>query len=225
MEFAGEDGSVRPSQGAGAGASPGGTARPGGSGGGAAVAAACPVCGTAKSGRFCEVDGYDFATGRQAERPESFTEDYGGHPQPRPKVWTAVVTADRAYYDAVVAQSGTEGQGIAFPPYCPDRRLPLTADRVQIGRRSVSRGIHPEIDLSVPPEDPGVSRLHAVLLAQPDGSWTLVDLGSANGTTLNDDRDPIPVNVPVPVKDGDRVHVGAWTTITLTGPDTLRSAE
>jgi pSer/pThr/pTyr-binding forkhead associated (FHA) protein len=101
----------------------------------------------------------------------------------------------------------------------------MTADRVQIGRRSVSRGIDPEIDLSVPPEDPGVSRLHAVLLAQPDGSWTLVDVGSANGTTLNDDLDPIPVNVPVPVKDGDRVHVGAWTTITLKSPDTLRSPE
>ncbi|MEV4257006.1 FHA domain-containing protein [Spirillospora sp. NPDC049652] len=221
LEFVREDGTER-SSGSGAGARDGAASRPGA---GTAVAVVCPVCGAGKSGRFCEVDGYDFDTGRQAERPAVFSEEFDAGPRPAPGYWTAVVVADRAYHDAVVAQSGSEGRSIAFPPYCPERRLPMTADRVQIGRRSVSRGIDPEIDLSVPPEDPGVSRLHAVLLAQPDGSWTLVDLGSANGTTLNDDLDPIPVNVPVPVKDGDRVHVGAWTTITLKSPDTLRSPE
>jgi pSer/pThr/pTyr-binding forkhead associated (FHA) protein len=73
----------------------------------------------------------------------------------------------------------------------------------------------PEIDLSAPPEDPGVSHLHAVLLAQPDGTWNLVDPGSTNGTTVNGGTEPIPVNAPLPMADGDRIHVGAWTTITL----------
>ncbi len=73
----------------------------------------------------------------------------------------------------------------------------------------------PEIDLGAPPEDPGVSHLHAVLLAQPDGTWNLVDPGSTNGTTVNGGSEPIPVNVPKPMADGDRIHVGAWTTITL----------
>lgn len=179
----------------------------------------CPECKTKRSGRFCELDGYDFATGRQAERPEAFTPIDQGPLPPGPKVWTAVVSADRAYFDAVLAQGGPAAPEIAFPPYCPDRRVPMAGQSVRIGRRSASRGIEPEIDLSAPPEDPGVSRKHAVLLAQPDGTWTLVDLGSANGTALNDDLDPIPVNVPVPVKDGDRVHVGAWTTITLRSPE------
>ncbi|MEV5576674.1 FHA domain-containing protein [Spirillospora sp. NPDC052269] len=195
--------------------------------------AVCPVCGANKSGRFCEVDGYDFDTGRQAERPAAFTEPaaFTGPdgatppPKPRPRVWTAVVAADRAYFDAVLAQGGSEAAAIAFPAYYLERRVPMDGERVRIGRRSASRGIEPEIDLSVRPEDPGASRQHAVLVAQPDGSWTLVDLGSANGTTLNDGLDPIPVNVPVPVKDGDRVHVGAWTTITLRSPDSLRSLE
>ncbi|MFC4912509.1 FHA domain-containing protein [Actinomadura gamaensis] len=211
-----------------------------------AGAVLCPVCGTRKSGRFCEEDGYDFDTGRQAERPAAFgvplvpsvppgppdageatcdlpifAERFGpgGGDPPRARTWTAVVTADRAYFDAVLKLGGPDAGQIAFPPYCPDRLITLAGERVRIGRRSASRRIEPEIDLSVPPEDPGVSRLHAVLLAQPDGSWTLVDPGSANGTTLNDDLEPIPVNVPVPVKDGDRVHVGAWTTITLRSPE------
>jgi hypothetical protein len=60
--------------------------------------------------------------------------------------------------------------------------------------------------------------LHAVLLAQPDGGWALVDPGSTNGTTVNDDPAPIKTDIPVPLNDGDRIHVGAWTTITVHAP-------
>jgi hypothetical protein len=54
-----------------------------------------------------------------------------------------------------------------------------------------------------------------VLLARPGGSWVLVDPGSTNGTCLNGSTATIPFNVEVPVGDGDRIHVGVWTTITL----------
>ena len=81
--------------------------------------------------------------------------------------WTAVVSADRAYYDAVQAAGGPDAAGIAFPAYFPQRRFRLAGAEVRIGRHSASSGIDPEIDLSVPPADPGVSRLHAVLLKAP----------------------------------------------------------
>ncbi len=86
---------------------------------------------------------------------------------------------------------------------------------MRIGRRSASRGITPEIDLANPPVDPGVSREHARLLAQPDGSWALVDEGSTNGTYVNGCSQRVPTKAPVPLADGDRVHLGVWTTITL----------
>lgn len=185
---------------------------------------ACPQCGTPRSGRFCEVDGYDFETGaahtarlaaaRAATRQRPFVPPRrrGGPHPPGP---AALIVADRAYFDTVMAQMGPDAARLTFPPYCPERRVPLIGDQIRIGRRSTSRAILPEIDLSAPPEDPGVSHLHAVLLAQPDGGWHLVDPGSTNGTTLNGGTEPIEVNRPVPVTDGDRVHVGAWTTITL----------
>ncbi|TDB87955.1 FHA domain-containing protein [Actinomadura sp. KC216] len=205
----------------------------------------CPHCGTPRSGRFCEVDGYDFDTGslhtarlaalRTAEAIRAAVGDdpaapaagrarplipaqrggSGPHPAVPPGGPAALITADRAYFDSVIAQMGPDASALTFPPYCPKRRVPLAGEQVRIGRRSASRALLPEIDLSGPPEDPGVSHLHAVLLARPGGSWALVDPGSTNGTTLNGGTDPIEVNVPVPVTDGDRIHVGAWTTITL----------
>jgi pSer/pThr/pTyr-binding forkhead associated (FHA) protein len=114
-----------------------------------------------------------------------------------------------------MAVDGPDAGGIKFPPFCPDRHFPLQGKQVSIGRQSRTRGISPDIDLLGPPEDPGVSHLHALLLAQPDGSWAIVDLDSANGTLVNDEPNPLSPNTPRPLADGDRVYVGAWTRITL----------
>jgi len=84
---------------------------------------------------------------------------------------------------------------------------------VRIGRRSASRGLEPEIDLTGPPLDPGVSHLHAVLTAEPDGGWTVCDPGSANGTLVNGQS--IPAGARVRLREGDRVCVGAWTMLTI----------
>jgi hypothetical protein len=127
--------------------------------------------------------------------------------------WAALVTADRAYFDSVQAAGGPDAAGIAFPAYCPQRRFQLAGPEVRIGRHSTSSGINPEIDLSVAPADPGVSRLHAVLLLGQDGGWSVIDPGSANGTVVNGSE--IPPGQPVPLRDGDRVHLGAWTELRL----------
>jgi len=127
--------------------------------------------------------------------------------------WTAVVSADRAYYDRVQAVTGPEGSAVGFPSYYAERRFQLVGTQMRIGRRSVSRGLAPEIDLTGPPADPGISRLHAVLISTPDGNWAVLDPGSANGTLLNGSE--IGVGDQVPLHDGDRINLGAWTAITV----------
>lgn len=155
-------------------------------------------------------------------QPEPFQSDsfQQGPPQtPQqaqgPGTWTVTIGPDREYFMAMMQRSGPEASGLNLPAYSPEQQRPLVGNQISIGRRRHSTGDTPDIDLSVPPEDPGVSHQHAVLVQQPDGSWAVVDQNSTNGTTVNGGEEPIQPFVPVPLQDGDQVHVGAWTTLTV----------
>lgn len=133
---------------------------------------------------------------------------------PRTKaIWTVVVTADREYFDGVIADGHVEAAAIEFPSHYPEQRFELKGSQMRIGRRSVSRKLEPEIDLAGPPTDPGISHLHAMLIAQEDGTWSVLDRGSSNGTLLNGRE--IESGKPIPLRDGDRVCLGAWTALTF----------
>jgi predicted component of type VI protein secretion system len=48
-----------------------------------------------------------------------------------------------------------------------------------------------------------------------DGAYEVADLDSTNGTTLNGGDVTLQPGRPHRLADGDRIHVGAWTTITV----------
>jgi hypothetical protein len=195
----------------------------------------CPQCGAEAQGQFCEACGHSLVAA-PAQRPPAPAASVGGPgraatapsyvatmPSQVTAVpaegavvtaeWTAVATADRAYFDSVVDASGPDAAAVQFHEYCPERRFRLFGPEMRIGRRSPSRGLEPEIDLSGPPIDPGVSHLHAVLIADEDGGWTVYDPGSANGTQVNG-REMAPGS-RVRLHDGDRISLGAWTVLTI----------
>lgn len=171
----------------------------------AAEAKACPACGMPVSGRFCEACGHDSALPEPTAAPASA-------PEVASVGWTAVVTADRALYKRVLSQQGPDT--VDFPLYFPERRIVLQGDTTLIGRGNRKQGVEPEIDLGIHPADRGVSTQHAVLRIH-DSVLTITDLGSTNGTTLNDSDDRLPEGEETPLIDGDRIHIGAWTTITI----------
>ncbi len=74
-----------------------------------------------------------------------------------------------------------------------ERTVPLSSDTVTIGRLA---------DCDVVLKDKGASRTHAQLKLR-DGTWTITDLGSTNGTRLNgqtvQSRD---------LSDGDKITIG-----------------
>lgn len=130
-----------------------------------------------------------------------------------PATWTVVVDSDETYYDRMWIPGAFPGQFVTFPRYSNERRFRLTGNQMRIGRRSAARGLEPEIDLAGPPTDPAVSRLHAVLIPAPDGTWGVLDPGSANGTLVNGRK--IAIGDLVLLHDGDRINLGAWTMITV----------
>ncbi|MFJ8671523.1 FHA domain-containing protein [Streptomyces sp. NPDC093589] len=129
--------------------------------------------------------------------------------------WVVAIAPDREYFMAMMGRSGPEAAGLNLPAYSPEQVLPLANGQIAIGRRRNSTGEAPDVDLGRTPEDPGVSHQHALLVQQQDGSWAVVDQNSTNGTTINLAEDPVQPYVPVPLHEGDRVHVGAWTTLTV----------
>ena len=109
----------------------------------------------------------------------------------------------------------TQGSTDALPsPGLPDV-IPLRASSALIGRTSMSRNIHPDIDCDL---DNGVSRRHAQITT--DGTrWWIEDLESANGTFVGSSAGPLPAD---PIGRGrvefapdQRIYLGAWTRVVV----------
>jgi Protein of unknown function (DUF3662)/FHA domain len=71
----------------------------------------------------------------------------------------------------------------------------------QLHKQSVAIGRLPECDIVI--SDPGASRRHATITREDGGDYVLTDLGSTNGTLVNDE----PVGEHV-LSDGDRITIG-----------------
>lgn len=68
------------------------------------------------------------------------------------------------------------------------------------GRKLIGRGVEAQISI----DDSRVSRAHAVI-DNTQGQLYMVDLGSSNGTYVNDNR----LSGPIQVKLGDRIRLGS----------------
>ncbi|HMD61471.1 MAG TPA: FHA domain-containing protein [Opitutaceae bacterium] len=193
----------------------------------------CPDCGILCEGPeqvYCEVCGFNFRTRTSGVPPlggpiapapvtEALREPALSNPPPEatgngpeslpspsppgqdsPVVrWDVLVEIDDSLY-------GTKNPDA--PVHQPTRTFTLFDDESLIGRAGT------EVRAQVPiAGDHGVSRRQAMLVRRPDGGLLLRDLGSTNGTQVNG-VDVVP-GVDVPVGDGDRIAIGAWTRITL----------
>ncbi len=78
---------------------------------------------------------------------------------------------------------------------------PLTGTLLPLGTAAISIGRSPGATLVL--EDPYVSTRHAEL-REIDGEWTLVDLGSTNGTFVDDERisEPQVLTIGTPARIG-----------------------
>jgi hypothetical protein len=82
----------------------------------------------------------------------------------------------------------------------------LSTNEAYIGRWDADNGIFPDVDLDAHDPEAKVSRRHARVTFK-DGTYSVEDLGSTNGTFINRGRRLLPGN-PNILKDGDEIIVG-----------------
>jgi CRP-like cAMP-binding protein len=79
-------------------------------------------------------------------------------------------------------------------------------DETTIGRADPVTGILPDIDLTPVDTNRSVSRRHAKIIRSGRDYHVLEEVGTVNGTYVNDQR--IPTGVPVTMHNGDLVKIG-----------------
>lgn len=169
----------------------------------------CPVCGEPRvsDARFCEVCRYDFVARKAGPPPAASSQASPGAPAnvppPAPPAagphWRLVVTID--------ASLDTEPDPAAPLPNEPERIFPVEQDEMLVGRRDDRQQIRPAVAL----HDPGASRRHAKVLRNADGTLSLHDSGSTNGTKING-QDVVSGALRA-LAEGDEITLGRWTRI------------
>lgn len=79
-------------------------------------------------------------------------------------------------------------------------------DETTIGRADPVTGILPDVDLTPVDNNRSVSRRHAKIIKTGDDYHVLEEVGTVNGTYVNDQR--IPTGVPVTLHNGDLLKIG-----------------
>jgi CRP-like cAMP-binding protein len=79
-------------------------------------------------------------------------------------------------------------------------------DETTIGRADPVTGILPDIDLTPVDTNRSVSRRHAKIIRASNEYHVLEEVGTVNGTYVNDQR--IPTGVPVTIHNGDLLKIG-----------------
>jgi hypothetical protein len=91
------------------------------------------------------------------------------------------------------------------------KRGPNAGSRFMLDREMTTAGRHPDSDIFL--DDVTVSRRHAEFRRNPDGSFSVADAGSLNGTYLKRGRIDLAL-----LSSGDEVQVGKFRLTFLSAP-------
>ncbi|MGW1888371.1 FHA domain-containing protein [Streptomyces sp. NPDC001970] len=165
----------------------------------------CTRCGhrNAEASRFCSNCGAPLRPGVPAERASETTS-------------TISISGLEAYEAEATGQTplpslSPEAQAAvdALPlgsALLVVRRGPNSGSRFLLDGELTTAGRHPQSDIFL--DDVTVSRRHVEFRRSPDGSFTVTDVGSLNGTYVN--REPID---SVVLSNGDEVQIGKYRLV------------
>jgi hypothetical protein len=183
-----------------------GFGQPSSTGGGFSMPAlVCTRCGNRnpETSRFCSNCGAPLRAGAAAERPSETTS-------------TISISGLEAYDAEATGQTpmptlSAEAQAAvdALPlgsALLVVRRGPNSGSRFLLDSDLTTAGRHPQSDIFL--DDVTVSRRHVEFRRGPDGSFTVADVGSLNGTYVNRERID-----QVALSNGDEVQIGKYRLV------------
>lgn len=177
----------------------------------------CPQCGAEReepSSPFCGVCGYNFNTGQGGDVVPSLP---AAEDAPQVPESSADIAPDSAATPEVIVAQGLTGPHIGLevsfsePTLSGKFRFVLYGEENLIGRQSST------VKQTVPLDgkhDQAVSARHCVINRSPEGTWTINDVGSTNGTRVN--GQDLTAGVEQKLSQGDRIEIGRCTVITVT---------
>ena len=123
---------------------------------------------------------------------------------------TPVVSADPDSAAPPDATEATPADPVMTLTFSNGATFEVTAEVTNVGRSDVAQGWHPELDV-IPfgggAPDLGVSR-HQARIQRDGRAFSIVDVGSTNGTFVN--GKVLTYNAPVALQDGDALAFGAF---------------
>lgn len=113
---------------------------------------------------------------------------------------------------AVEDTNKPESRGLLF--YIANQSKPIivtNVDVIRIGRGDNAAGVNPNVDLAqFYASELGVSRYHAEIV-YTDGAYFIKDMGSTNGTWVNNSK--LAPYRQTPLEDGDQIRLGHFTLL------------
>ena len=91
------------------------------------------------------------------------------------------------------------------------KRFDLSAGHATVGRADRQLGFTPDIDLSELDTQRTLSRRHATIVSRDGDYYVREEIGTRNGTFVNDTR--VQTGVDVKIASGDRVRFGMIETV------------
>jgi CRP-like cAMP-binding protein len=117
------------------------------------------------------------------------------------------IDADHMAMDATVIAPAPKATRHRLIDLATGTEFPFSnGDETTIGRADPVTGILPDVDLTSVDTNRSVSRRHAKIIRTGNDYHVLEEVGTVNGTYVNDQR--IPTGVPVTIHGGDMLKIG-----------------
>ena len=117
------------------------------------------------------------------------------------------IDADHVGMDATVIAPGEKAALHRLIDLATGTAFPFSnGDETTIGRADPVTGILPDVDLTPVDTNRSVSRRHAKIIRTGHEYHVLEEVGTVNGTYVNDQR--IPTGIPVTIHGGDQLKIG-----------------